>query len=61
METIAQKFLSNANFQQAWLQVFKNGGCAGSDGKTIARFKQHLELNLFDHRNAIALFFSNNL
>ena len=54
MEKIAQQFLSNANFQQAWLQVWKNQGCAGSDGETLARFKQDLETNLTNLKNAIA-------
>ena len=55
MKTFVREFLSNANFQQAWIQVKKNKGCAGSDGETIARFKQNLESNLSDLRNAIAL------
>ena len=52
---ISQKFLSNANFQQAWLQVKKNKGCAGSDGETLAQFKQKLDSNLSNLRDAIAL------
>ena len=52
---IAQQFLNNANFQKAWLQVWKNKGCAGSDGETLAQFKQNLESNLSALRKAIAL------
>lgn len=51
---IAQKFLSDYNFQQAWLQVWKNKGCAGNDGETLVQFKANLETNLADLRNAIA-------
>ena len=54
METIAEQFLSSANFQQAWLQVAKKKGCAGSDGETVAQFKQNLNSNLANLRNAIA-------
>ena len=54
MDAIARNFLSNANFQQAWLQVWKNKGCAGSDGETLTQFKQNLESNLSDLSNKIS-------
>lgn len=54
METIAEQFLSSANFHFSWLQVSKKKGCAGSDGETIAQFKQNLDHNLANLRNAIA-------
>lgn len=54
MRMTANKFLSSANFQQAWLQVNKNKGCTGIDGETLTQFKQNLDLNLSNLRKLVA-------
>ncbi len=35
MITIVNDFLNLSNFQQAWLKVKENNGCAGVDAETI--------------------------
>jgi CRISPR-associated protein Cas1 len=52
MANIAVEFLAAANFQQAWLKVKENNGCAGADGETIEDFGRDRQRNL-DHLRKI--------
>ncbi|MCZ8119077.1 MAG: hypothetical protein O9295_13715 [Microcystis sp. LE18-22.4A] len=46
MITIVNDFLNLSNFQQAWLKVKENNGCAGVDAETIDDFAQNQDFNL---------------
>jgi RNA-directed DNA polymerase len=44
--SLIDKVYALPNLQRAWQQVAKNGGAAGVDGMTLARFRQHLDERL---------------
>ena len=54
MITIVNDFLNLSNFQQAWLKVKENNGCAGVDAETIDDFAQNQDFNLVQLREAVA-------
>jgi RNA-directed DNA polymerase len=54
MIDIAIEFLAAANFQQAWLKVKENNGCAGIDGETIEDFGRDNQRNLDRLREIIS-------
>lgn len=49
-----EDFLSLFNFQQAWLKVKENKGCAGVDHETIADFAKKERANLSGLRESVA-------
>lgn len=49
-----EEFLSLFNFQQAWLKVRENQGCAGTDNETIADFSRKERANLSELRESVA-------
>ena len=49
-----EEFLSLFNFQQAWLKVKENKGCAGVDYETIADFASNEQVNLSNLRESVA-------
>ena len=54
MIAIVNDFLSSYNFQQAWLKVKENKGCAGVDQETIDDFARNQQFNLAQLREAVA-------
>ncbi|RMF67501.1 MAG: hypothetical protein D6742_07380, partial [Cyanobacteria bacterium J069] len=48
-----QRFLSAENFEQAWLKVRRNRGCAGVDGETVEAFEQDADRKLATLRRQI--------
>ena len=54
MIAIVNDFLNWSNFQQAWLKVKENKGCAGADEETIDDFACNLQFNLAQLREAVA-------
>lgn len=54
MTNIVNDFLASSNFQQAWLKVKENKGCAGADDETIEDFAGNLEFNLTNLRESVA-------
>lgn len=54
MTAIVDDFLHPNNFQQAWLKVKDNKGCAGADQETINDFASQLKFNLAGLRESVA-------
>lgn len=54
MIAIVNNFLNPHNFQQAWLKVKQNKGCAGIDKETIDDFARNQELLLAQLRKSVA-------
>jgi RNA-directed DNA polymerase len=54
MTAIIDDFLNPSNFQQAWLKVKENKGCAGVDEETIDDFAGNQQFNLAQLREAVA-------
>ncbi|QKD83384.1 CRISPR-associated endonuclease Cas1 [Thermoleptolyngbya sichuanensis A183] len=48
-----QRFLSAENFEQTWLKVRRNRGCAGVDGETVEAFEQDADRKLATLRRQI--------
>lgn len=47
------QFVQLENFQQAWLKVAANNGCAGVDGETVQQFAQNVDRNLNQLRQSV--------
>jgi RNA-directed DNA polymerase len=54
MTNVVRNFLHPSNFQQAWLKVKDNKGCAGADEETLDDFANNLQFNLAQLREAVA-------
>ncbi len=46
-DILLESILDNPNLRSAWDKVRENGGCAGTDGQTLADFGSNLQVNLW--------------